>query len=371
MSVEGGLHRSLERGTESGCDAIQIFTRSGRQWHAPPVRDEEAARFRSALAAGAPSPAVAHASYLINMGSPDPALAARSLEALVDEIDRCEVLGLPFLIIHPGAHMGEGIDAGIARIARSLDAALERRPRAKVRVLLENTAGMGTSVGHTFGQLAAIRDLSRHIGRTGICIDTCHLFAAGYDISTERGYHEVFEELLGSVGDGSVLAFHLNDSIGELGCRLDRHEHIGRGRLGLTAFWCLMNDARFEGIPMILETPKGPGMEEDRINLALLRGQIGAPRPRHGRKVAAGAGRTPRRAPSREAAGGEAQSPAAPGRRVVRIRAAKAGRRQPAGTGKAGKRRKVKENGKVGKAGKVGKVAGATPARRPVKRGGR
>lgn len=292
MSVEGGLHRSLERGRKSGCDTIQLFTRSSRQWRSRPISGEEVSLFRGAMDDGAPAPVVSHASYLINMGSPEPDLAARSLAALIDEMDRCELLGLPFLIIHPGAHMGEGEDAGIRRIARRLDRALGRRPRAGVRVLLENTAGMGTSIGHTFRHLAEIRERMKRGARTGVCIDTCHLFAAGYDISTEAGYHRVVREMDRVLGLDSVLAFHLNDSKGELGCRLDRHEHIDRGRLGLTAFWCLVNDPRFRGRPMILETPKGPDMKEDRINLALLRRQIGSPAPSRGRRVAAGAGRT-------------------------------------------------------------------------------
>lgn len=291
MSVEGGVHRSLERGRQSGCDAIQLFTRSSRQWSSREISREEAALFREARKRASPWPAVAHASYLINMGSPDGELAARSLAALVEEIDRCELLGLPCLIIHPGAHMGEGVQKGIRRVAAMMDRALGRRPRARVRVLLENTAGMGTSTGHTFEQIAEIRKRMKRAGRTGVCIDTCHLFAAGYDIRSERGYHEVMGEMERILGAGAVRAFHLNDSKGDLGCRLDRHEHIGRGRLGLTPFWCLMNDARFGGIPMILETPKGPEMEEDRINLALLRRQIGSPAPVRGRRVPAGAGR--------------------------------------------------------------------------------
>ena len=304
MSIEGGVHRSLERGRESGCDAIQLFTRSSRQWKARPMGEEEVSLFRDALGSGGPASAVAHASYLINMGSPDAALRERSLAALVDEIDRCDLLGLPYLIIHPGAHMGEGEEQGMARIAATLDEALGRRPRAKVRILLENTAGMGTSVGHTFQQIAGVRRRMRKKARTGVCIDTCHLFAAGYDISTESGYHLVVDEMERVLGLESVKAFHLNDSKGELGCRQDRHEHIGRGRLGVTAFWCLMNDPRFDGRPMILETPKGPDMAEDRVNLALLRKQIGSSAPVKGPRVPAGAGRSPGKTKRKTAAAG-------------------------------------------------------------------
>ncbi|HXI04549.1 MAG TPA: deoxyribonuclease IV [Candidatus Saccharimonadales bacterium] len=304
MSVEGGLHRSLERGAEAGCDTVQIFTRSSRQWKAPPLAREEIARFRERLGGEGPAPAVAHASYLINMGSPDPALHRRSLSALVEEIDRCELLGLPGLIIHPGAHMGEGVEAGMKRIARCLDAAWKRRPRARVRILLENTAGMGSSVGHTLEQLAGIRAMTREPGRIGFCIDTCHLFAAGYDISTRSGYEATVAGIERILGLDRVGAFHLNDCKGALGCRLDRHEHIGDGGLGITGFWCLMNDPRFEEIPMILETPKGPDLAEDRINLALLRAQAGRKRPVKGPTVGnpgpRSGGRSPR--PSGDAA---------------------------------------------------------------------
>ncbi len=285
MSVEGGLHRSLERASEAGCDALQLFTRSSRQWKTPPLGREEVALFVEKLRASAGLPAVAHASYLINMASPEPSLRERSLAALLEEIDRCDLLGLPFVIIHPGAHMGAGIEAGIDRIARTIDAALRRRPASGVRILLENTAGMGSSVGHRLEQISEIRLRLKQPERTGVCLDTCHLWAAGYDIGTEKGYHSVIEEAERLLGLDNVLAFHLNDCKGELGCRLDRHEHVGEGGLGVTAFWCLMNDPRFDGRPMILETPKGPALEEDRANLALLRKQMGRRTPASGPTV--------------------------------------------------------------------------------------
>jgi len=295
MSIEGGVDRALERGAEAGCDAIQLFTGSNQQWRARPLRDEEVASFREGQIEHGISPAVAHASYLINMATPDAELRSKSRKALDAEIDRCDRLGLPYLIIHPGAHMGDGVENGMDRIAGVLNKALKKRPGSRTRILLENTAGMGTSVGCTFEHLAGILDRLEQPDRAGVCLDTCHLFAAGYDIATERGYHEVMESFDRTVGLARVRAFHLNDSKKGLGCRLDRHEHIGRGELGVTAFWCLLNDERFDGLPMLLETPKGADLAEDKINLALLRAQLGSKAPVKGPTVEAPASKAAHR----------------------------------------------------------------------------
>jgi deoxyribonuclease IV len=285
MSVQGGVHRAMDRGAEAGCDALQVFTKSSNQWKAKPLSDDDVALFRERQIEHGISPVVAHDCYLINLGSPDPVLHARSAAAFAEEIDRCDLLGLPYLIAHPGAHMGSGEDAGIGRIAGAINAAFRDRPASRTSVLLETTAGMGTSVGHRFEQIASILDRLESPGRGGVCVDTCHVFAAGYDISNEAGYHAVMEELDRTVGLSRVRAFHLNDSKKGLGCRLDRHEHIGAGALGVTAFWCLLNDPRFDGVPMVLETPKGDDLAEDKVNLALLRAQIGARKPVTGPKV--------------------------------------------------------------------------------------
>lgn len=279
MSIGGGVHRAVERGAEVSCDAIQLFTSSNQQWRTKPIKDAEAALFRDLQLARGIAPAVAHASYLINMASPDRRLRRRSSVALVEEIERCDRLGLPYLIIHPGAHMGTGEEAAFDAIAGLMDGALQKRPASRTMILLENTAGMGTSVGHRFEHLREILGRLEARERVAICIDTCHLFAAGYDISTERGYQRVMEELDRTLGLDQVRTFHLNDSKKGLGCRLDRHEHIGAGSLGVIAFWCLLNDGRFDGVPMLLETPKGPDLTEDRTNLALLRAQVGSRRP--------------------------------------------------------------------------------------------
>lgn len=286
MSIAGGVHHAVERGAGAGCDAIAMFTKSSNQWRAKPLSAEEVSLFRERQIEHGISPAVAHDCYLINLGSPDPFLHKRSAEAFADEIDRCDLLGLPYLVLHPGAHMGAGIEAGIARIVSAIDATMRARPASRVRILFETTAGMGSSIGSRFEEMRAILERLERPERAGVCFDTCHVFAAGYDLSTEKGYHAVMENLDRVVGLERVRAFHLNDSKKGLGCRLDRHEHIGAGALGVTAFWCLMNDPRFDGVPMFLETPKGEDLAEDKVNLSLLRAQIGAPRPIAGPTVA-------------------------------------------------------------------------------------
>jgi deoxyribonuclease-4 len=276
MSIAGGVDLALERGAAVGCDAIQMFNKSSNQWKAKPLAAEEVGRFRSMQIEKGISPVVSHGCYLVNLASPDPAMYRRSVEAFGVEIDRCETLGIPYLVTHPGSHMGAGEEEGLARVRGALDELLDARPGGRVMILLETTAGQGHCVGHRFEHLRTIMDASRHPGRIGVCVDTCHIFAAGYDLRTPSGYDAVMRELDRTVGLSRVAAFHLNDSKKDLGCRVDRHEHIGKGFLGVEAFRCLMNDARFEGIPMLLETPKGADCAEDRVNLALLRSLVGA-----------------------------------------------------------------------------------------------
>lgn len=274
MSVAGGLHLAIERGVQVGCDAIQIFTRNSNQWAAKPIGDEEALAFASARKRSGIGTVVAHDSYLINLASPDPALRRRSIDAFGRELDRCERLGLDALIAHPGAHVGSGEGHGVRRVARALDRVLRERPDGRVAVLLETTAGQGSSIGHRFEHLRDIIGGMEASDRVGVCIDTCHIFAAGYDLRTPESYNDVMERLDRIVGLGKVRAFHLNDCKKDLGCRVDRHEHIGKGFIGLEGFRCLMNDPRFDSVPMFLETPKGPDCAEDRVNLALLRGML-------------------------------------------------------------------------------------------------
>jgi len=274
MSIAGGVDRAVERGASVGCDAIQMFNKSSNQWRAKPLSDDEVARFRERVRSTGIGPVVSHGCYLINLASPDDALYERSIESFGEEMDRCERLGIPFLVTHPGAHVGSGEEAGIDRIARALTRLLDARRGGRLRVLLETTAGQGSSIGHRFEHLAAIIDRVGSPGRIGVCVDTCHVFAAGYDLRTKKSYSLVMAELDRIVGLDRVAAFHINDCKKDLGCRVDRHEHIGKGFLGVDAFRWLMNDPRFDTVPMLLETPKGADCAEDRVNLAVLRGLI-------------------------------------------------------------------------------------------------
>ncbi|HET9482137.1 MAG TPA: deoxyribonuclease IV [Candidatus Polarisedimenticolia bacterium] len=289
MSIAGGPDLAIRRGAQTGCDAIQMFTKSSNQWRARPLAGDEIDRFRVARLETGIAPVVAHDCYLINLASPDDALYRRSIDSFGEELDRCEALDIPFLVAHPGAHVGAGEDFAIDRIASAVNGLLRSRPGHRVKVLLETTAGQGTSVGHRFEHLRAILDRLESADRAGVCLDTCHVFAAGYDLRTRKSYDAVMAEFDRIVGLEKIQAFHLNDCKKDLGCRVDRHEHLGRGFLGEDAFRWLMRDPRFDGIPMLLETPKGPDGAEDLVNLALLRrlqdaGKGAAAGPRGSRK---------------------------------------------------------------------------------------
>jgi deoxyribonuclease-4 len=270
MSIAGGIHRAVERGAQAGCAALQIFLKNSNQWRARSLGEEDRALFAEARRRCGIGPVLAHSGYLINLASPEDALSRRSLDALVGELVRANYLEVPGLILHPGAHRGAGEKSGIAAVSAALNRAFETVP-PPVSVLLENTAGQGTSVGHSFEQLAEILDGVRRPERIGFCLDTCHLFAAGYGISTEEGYFETLQRFDRLIGCPMIRAFHVNDSRKPLGSRVDRHHHIGKGCIGLEAFRCLMNDRRFGNVPKILETPKGDDLKLDRMNLATLR----------------------------------------------------------------------------------------------------
>ena len=271
VSIAGGLDLAPGRGRELGCGAIQIFLKNQRQWAAPPLDPRAVTAFRAARRRHRIRHAFAHGSYLVNLATPVPAAWRQAVETFSDELRRAEALGLGFLVVHPGSHLGAGHEAGLAAVARALDEALARVPRARVRVALENTAGGGHTLGGTFEDLAGIIGRVRRAERVGICLDTCHLFVAGYDIRTPTGYAAAMERCARTVGLGRVLAFHLNDASAPLGSGLDRHEHIGRGRLGLRPFRLLLNDRRFARVPKVLETPKEPEPTADLRNLATLR----------------------------------------------------------------------------------------------------
>jgi deoxyribonuclease-4 len=266
FSIAGGPWRACEEAAELGCNTLQMFTKNQMQWAAKPIPDEDAARFRQAREKLGIRFAFAHDSYLINLASTADALFARSVKAFIEEIERAEGLGLDFLVTHPGSAGEAGIDAGIARMRCGLRDALRACRGVRVQVLVETMAGQGNVVGRTFEEMARLVDES---DRLGVCFDTCHVFAAGYDLRTEDGYGHTMDEFDRLVGVDRIRAFHLNDSKKGLGSRVDRHEHIGRGRLGRTAFRCVMTDPRFQDAPKVIETPKVDDM--DRKNLAVLR----------------------------------------------------------------------------------------------------
>jgi deoxyribonuclease-4 len=269
VSIAGGVEHAFARGEEVGCTAIQIFTSNASQWRARPISEASAAAFRRAWQQSPITSVMVHDSYLINLATGDADNLARSKAAFVEELQRCALLGIPALVMHPGAHLGAGEAAGLARVAESFRDIFAEAP-AGVTVLLETTAGQGSSLGWRFEQLAEILERVPE-GAFGVCFDTCHVFAAGYDLSSEAGYHQVMAEFDRTVGIERIMAFHLNDSKKGCGSRVDRHEHVGQGAIGAAGFRALMQDARVAGVPKILETPKGIEGVHDRRNLALLR----------------------------------------------------------------------------------------------------
>ncbi len=271
MSIGGGLALALERGTAVGCSVVQIFLKNQRQWTARPYADEAVREFRAAWKASGIRPVFAHANYLINLATPVPAEWHRAVDVFGDELDRAEALGLPFGVIHPWSHRGVGVEGGIRRIARAIDVLHERSRGYRVRIVLENTAGGGAGIGRSFEELAAVIGAVADGDRVGVCLDTCHLFAAGYDIRSPAGYRATMSRAIAVLGRRRVVAFHLNDAKQPLGAGLDRHEKIGRGTLGVGPFRHLMNDRRFARVPMALATPKDPEPRADREALALLR----------------------------------------------------------------------------------------------------
>lgn len=272
MSIAGGIDLAPLRGQQVGCRALQLFTKSSNQWRARLLPADEIERYRLNLQRAGITATVAHDSYLINLASTDPELHQRSEEAFREELERAEALGIPYLVAHPGAHMGAGEVAGLRRVAQSIRTVLKQTRGYLVRVVLETTAGQGTSLGHTFEQIAALLDEISVPERTGVCLDTCHIFAAGYDIRTAEGYAGVLDAFDRIVGVSHLKVIHLNDSKKGLGSRVDRHEHIGEGAIGPEAFRCLLTDPRLRGLPMILETPKGGDfVASDSRNLKALR----------------------------------------------------------------------------------------------------
>jgi deoxyribonuclease IV len=274
MSVSGGVYKALERGASVGCEVVQIFVKNNMQWLGRPHSTADIAQFKSEEARLKFSAVFGHTGYLINLGAGPSANRDKSLQSLTHEIAFAGALGLPFLVLHPGAHLGAGETEGLRQIVAGLDEVLRATKDAKVRIALENTAGQGSCLGNKIEHLAAIYDAVKNPARLGLCIDTAHLFAAGYDIRTGAGWDKTMRLIDKLIGRKEILAFHLNDSKTDLGSRVDRHEDIGKGKIGLEGFRHIVNDARFKNCPGCLETHKSEDLHEDAANLAVLRSLV-------------------------------------------------------------------------------------------------
>jgi|SRR5579883_970453 len=281
LSVAGGLHKAVEAAVGLGCGTVQIFTKNANQWKGKPLSDDEVGAFRKAARAAKLKYLTAHDSYLINLAAPGDDLYQKSIAAFQEEVERAEALGLSYLVTHPGAHTGSGEEAGLARVAAALDEVHTRCSGFKVKVLLETTAGQGSSLGARFEHLAYLLDRVKDPGRLGVCLDTCHVFAAGYPLRTDAEYDATFAEFGRVVGLKAIRLFHLNDSVKGLGSRVDRHAGLGLGEIGDHAFRRLVTDRRFRDRPMVLETPKedADGRAMDPVNLGKLRGFLAEPAP--------------------------------------------------------------------------------------------
>jgi deoxyribonuclease IV len=273
MSISGGPSKALERGRSIGCTAIQIFVKNNMQWFAKPLSEADLTAYHRYP--DPPRMIFGHTSYLINPGASNPAFLEKSVRALSEELTRADQLELPFLVLHPGAHMGDGEEAGLIRIVTSLDSGFALLPHGKCRIALEITAGQGSSLGHTFEHLAKIIERSKFPERLATCLDTAHLFEAGFDISTAKGFWDMIRKFDRIIGRERLAAWHLNDSKTDLGSRVDRHEHIGKGKIGLAPFAEIMRSNEFNAIPKVLETPKKEDLKEDAENMRVLTGLLG------------------------------------------------------------------------------------------------
>ena len=274
VSIAGGIHNAVDRGVASGCGFIQVFTQNSNQWRGKAVSEADAKLFRDKLAASGIAGVMSHDIYLINLAAAPGEVKDKSLLAFREELERCAQLGIDKIVMHPGSHNGDGEDVGIRRICEAFDMLFAEVPQFTGKVLLENTAGQGSNLGYRFQHLKAIIDGSSFSTRFGVCFDTCHAFASGYPIADKDGYRRSFDEFDALLGIERLMAFHLNDSKKGLGCKVDRHEHIGAGALGLEPFRFILNDPHFTLVPKVIETPKGEDDEMDAVNLQLLRSLI-------------------------------------------------------------------------------------------------
>ncbi|CAN5376640.1 deoxyribonuclease IV [soil metagenome] len=274
MSVAGGVDLAIGRAEAFSMDSCQIFTKNASQWAAKPLDPAVVERWLEKQGSGSVTNFVAHDSYLINIGSPDDVLWQKSKMALQTELDRCDQLSVPYLVSHPGAHMTSTVDEAIAKVADAINAIVDDTPDGKCMLLLETTAGQGTTLGRTFEQIAMMIDKVENKSRVGVCLDTCHIFVAGYDLRDAASYEKTMSDFDSTIGLSNLKVFHLNDAKKGLGSHVDRHAHIGEGELGLEPFRFLMNDPRFDGLPGVLETPKDDDEQGDGRNLATLKGLV-------------------------------------------------------------------------------------------------
>jgi len=273
-SIAGGVFNAIERGQKATCDTIQMFNKSSNQWRAKPLSDDEIGRFFDMIKATGVTVSVSHTSYLINIASPDPALNKKSCDALQVEMERCNTLKIPNLVFHPGSHVGTGEEAGIKLIGEKVNRIFEALKDNTVTLLFETTAGQGSNLGYTFEQLARMIDLVDNKGQVGVCLDTCHVFAAGYPLTDPKEYKKTMKAFDDTIGLDRLKIIHMNDSKKEFGSKRDRHEHIGQGMIGIEAFRNIVNDKKLKKVPKILETPKGDDLAEDIENLKVLRGLV-------------------------------------------------------------------------------------------------
>ena len=269
-SIAGGMHKAFDRAQSVGCEAMQVFVKPNRAWAVRPLTKDDIALFRAKAEETSIRPVVGHASYLLNLASPNASLWTKSRDTLIIELERCEALNVPWLVLHPGSHVGTGEEAGLAHVARALGDVHAATAGLRTEVLLETTAGQGTGLGYCFEHLAWLIGHTPGGGRLGVCLDTSHVFAAGYELRTPEGYVATMDDFDCTIGLDRLHVIHLNDSKADLGSKRDRHEHIGAGYIGLDAFRRLLNDPRLAGLPGLLETPKSNDLHEDRENLALL-----------------------------------------------------------------------------------------------------
>jgi deoxyribonuclease-4 len=274
MSIAGGLEKAIHNGKKLGCKTIQIFTKNNTQWRSRPLLENEVEKFVLISRNSNINPIFAHTSYLINLVSGNKTTSRKSYKSFIDEIQRAELLEIPYIVMHPGSTLGKSVKTGINIISDIFNKIFSEKKEDKLMICIETTAGQGSSIGYRFEQIAEIMEKIEKNHRFCVCLDTCHIFSAGYDIRNEKSYNKTMCEFESVIGLDRLKIIHMNDSKSELGSRIDRHQHIGKGFIGLKAFELIMNDEKLNKVPKIIETPKGKSLKEDIININLLRSLI-------------------------------------------------------------------------------------------------